>query len=50
MQTRQPGLDCLFAEPIDGGGCLFDPAKSTGLLLLTLDADFRKSDIEVLSP
>jgi len=37
--------------PLNFGDCFaYALAKSTGLPLLTLDADFRKSDIEVLSP
>jgi len=47
----QLAADARLRYPLNFGDCFaYALAKSTGLPLLTLDVDFRKSDIEVLSP
>ena len=47
----QLAADARLRYPLNFGDCFaYALAKSTGLPLLTLDADFRKSDIAVLSP
>ena len=48
---REYGRGSKHAADLNFGDCFaYALAKSTGLPLLTLDADFRKSDIAVLSP